>query len=67
MSGKLPSDFPGSQWKGLRTSNAGSTGLIPDQGTGVPHAMQPKNFPQTNKPLPCPLMRKMGVKKAIMS
>ena len=52
MPGKLPSAFPACQWKGLRPSSAGSTGLIPDQGNGVPQAMQQKNSSQTNKPLP---------------
>ena len=29
------------QWLLLHTSNPGSTGSIPDQGTKIPHAMQP--------------------------
>lgn len=31
-------DFPGDHWLRFCTSNAGGTGLIPGQGTKMPHA-----------------------------
>ena len=31
------------QWLRLFASNAGGTGLIPDQGTKIPHGLWPKN------------------------
>ena len=32
------------QWLRLHTCNAGREGLIPGQGTNIPHAMQPKKY-----------------------
>ena len=38
-------DFPGCLVvKTLQASTSGGTGLIPDQGTKIPHATQPNNF-----------------------
>ena len=33
-------DFPAVQWLRLRALDAERTGLIPDQGTKIPHATQ---------------------------
>ena len=35
-------DFPGGPVVNILTSNAGVAGLIPGQGTKIPHASQPK-------------------------
>ena len=36
-------DFPGGPVVKTSLSNAGGVGLIPGQGTKIPHASQPKN------------------------
>ena len=37
------------QWLRLHGSNAGGAGLIPGQGTKIPHAVQPKIFKKIEK------------------
>ena len=44
-------DFPGSPMVKTLPSNAGAAGLIPGQGTKIPHASWPKN--QTIKQKQC--------------
>ena len=39
---KLLRDFPGVPVVKISPSNAGSVGLIPAQGAGIPHALWPK-------------------------
>ena len=41
-------DFPGSSADGTSPSNAGSVGLIPGWGAGVPHAALPVNQNSTD-------------------
>ena len=45
---KTSRDFLAVQWLRLHTSTAGGVGLIPGQGTKIPHATQPSKTKQNS-------------------